>query len=302
MNKVLDKINPDIIMKCYSDITKLEKIHKHFSDMKFENKQDRILIYDIYVNMLLPKCMKEKGYSGLSGWSGNTAGKLRTSGGNCNYKKNLIQVANWIIESDITKFEDLKETILHEIAHANTWLKHGVTGHGPLWVHEAKLIGCTGDRCLPKKYSAVLFESVIYKCLSISDKCICVKTGSKQSLNLFSKKIPKLVCKKHRLVFEYIETKPFEPEAKTKIKILEDFRKQHNLNSVFVPDRVSEMEKQYKLSGIEYEIVARGHTHRFGTQSNILEDVIVIEDGDVIEINEDGDVYDIDPQVCLKYD
>jgi hypothetical protein len=273
--KILDRLDPNLLLNCYSTVTKLDKIHEHFTKMRFERKEDRIRIYNVYVSLMLPKCMKEKGYGSLSDWRGSTGGKLRTSGGNCAYGKKLIQIADWMIESDITKFEDLRETILHEIAHANAWLKHRENGHGSIWVREARLIGCTGDRCLPKKYCAVLYESAIYKCRHPDDKCICVKTGSKQALTIFSKKMPTLVCKKHRIQFDYIETKPYEVQAPEKTQKLEEFRKQHGLKGLY----------------------------GFGTDDDPIDkEFVIVEDGDVIEVDEEGDVYSVEPEICLKYD
>lgn len=40
--------------------------------------------------------------------------------------------------------ELIRDTILHEIAHA---LAGHRAGHGPDWVRTARSIGCTGDRC-----------------------------------------------------------------------------------------------------------------------------------------------------------
>jgi hypothetical protein len=274
---IFDKINPDLLIHCYSITTNTEKINKKFVDMKFENKQDRLIIYKTYTKLMLSKCMREKGYNGLQGWVGDLGGKLRTSGGNCNFNKKLIQIAGWMIESDITKFEDLYNTILHEIAHANAWIKHKDRTHGPVWIEEARLIGCTGDRCLPKKYTVYLSESSIYKCRHPSDKCICVKSGTKQMLTMFSKKIPKLVCKKHNAQFDYIETKPYDPDHYKKTKILQDFAKQHGLKTSF-----------------EF-----GSGSGSGSESD---DVIVVDDGDIIEIDYNGDVYSVEPDMCLKYD
>jgi predicted SprT family Zn-dependent metalloprotease len=256
---IINKLDPNMLLKCYYNVTRSEKIHDHFNRMEFESKEDRLKIYKVYVNMMLGKCMKEKGYEGLDGWTGTTGGKLRTSGGNCTFSKKLIQIADWMIESDITKFDDIKETILHEIAHANSWLKYGVKDHGPVWIREARLIGCTGDRCLPKKYTALLMECVVYKCKYPSNKCLCIKTGSKQSINNFSRKMPNLVCKNHRVPFDYIETTSFDPEFK-----IEDFKKRYS----------------------------------FGNKNEFIE----IDDGEVIEVDKDGDVYTVDPNICLKYD
>jgi hypothetical protein len=37
----------------------------------------------------------------------------------------------------------LKDTMLHEMAHAEAWLKHGHRGHGPPWRRIAERVGCT---------------------------------------------------------------------------------------------------------------------------------------------------------------
>lgn len=271
--RVLERLHPDLLMKCYSKVTKPEIMHKHFNGMQFEKKEDRIRIYQIYVSLMLPRCMAEKGHGGLTDWKGSTGGRLKTSGGNCNYRSKLIQIADWMIESDITKFEDLRETILHEIAHANAWLKHKENGHGAMWIREAKLIGCTGLRCMPDKFIAAVAESAVYKCRYASDKCICVKTGSKKALTMFSKKMPTLVCKKHRVPFDLVEIKPYEPNAHEKLKKLEEFRKQQGL-----------------------------HGLSFGNESFGNKNIIEVDDGDVIEVDEDGEIYYAEPDVCLKYD
>jgi hypothetical protein len=269
--KIFDRLDPDLLMKCYSKVTKPEKIHAHFNKMIYSQKEDRVQIYQTYVSLMLPKCMAEKGHGGLQGWKGTTGGRLRTSGGNCNYRSKLIQIADWMIESDITKFDDLHETILHEIAHANAWLRHGEGGHGPIWQREAKLIGCTGLRCMPNKFIAAVAESAIYKCKSLTDKCIVVKSGSKKALTMFSKKakMPTFICKKHRLQLDFIEIKAYEPKAQEKLQKLEQFRQQHG------------------ISGLS-----------FGNNNEVVE----VEDGDVIDVDEDGEVSYAEPEICLKYD
>ncbi len=37
----------------------------------------------------------------------------------------------------------LEDTVLHEMAHAEAWLRHGHRGHGPLWRTIAERVGCT---------------------------------------------------------------------------------------------------------------------------------------------------------------
>lgn len=37
----------------------------------------------------------------------------------------------------------LEDTLLHEMAHAEAWLRHGHRGHGPVWRRIAERVGCT---------------------------------------------------------------------------------------------------------------------------------------------------------------
>ncbi len=37
----------------------------------------------------------------------------------------------------------LEDTMLHEMAHAEAWLRHGHRGHGPAWRSVAERVGCT---------------------------------------------------------------------------------------------------------------------------------------------------------------
>jgi hypothetical protein len=89
---------------------------------------------------------------------------------------------------------------------------------------------------------------------------------------MFSKKMPTLVCKKHRLQLEFVEIKAYEPKAQEKLQKLEQFRQQHGLDG---------------LGGRSFENNKK---------------VVVVEDGDVIEIDEDEEVRYAEPEMCLKYD
>lgn len=37
----------------------------------------------------------------------------------------------------------LEDTMLHEMAHAEAWIRHGHRGHGPVWRQIARRVGCT---------------------------------------------------------------------------------------------------------------------------------------------------------------
>jgi hypothetical protein len=88
-DKVFDRLDPNLLLKCYSKVTKSDKIHQHFNKMKFEKKEDRILIYQIYVSVMLPKCMEEKGHKGLKEWLGTNGSSLKTFWGKLQLQKTI---------------------------------------------------------------------------------------------------------------------------------------------------------------------------------------------------------------------
>lgn len=82
----------------------------------------------------------------------------KASAGITHYLKNksngerfvLIELSkNYINSKKKVKREDIKNTILHEIAHALVGHKEG---HNKVWKDKAIEIGCTGDRCCQRFY------------------------------------------------------------------------------------------------------------------------------------------------------
>lgn len=54
-------------------------------------------------------------------------------------------VAEIVISADLlrpTNRAALKDTMLHEMAHAEAWLRHGRSGHGAIWRRIARRVGC----------------------------------------------------------------------------------------------------------------------------------------------------------------
>ena len=80
---------------------------------------------------------------GLSGW---TVGldRAKTRAGACHYSRRLITLS-----APLTRLhteDDVRDTILHEIAHALVGPRHR---HDAVWRAKALEIGCTGQRCVP---------------------------------------------------------------------------------------------------------------------------------------------------------
>ncbi len=66
----------------------------------------------------------------------------RRRAGLCNYRKKTISLSKYYVE--YAELEHIKDTILHEIAHALIGPRNG---HNYLWKKTAISIGCSGARC-----------------------------------------------------------------------------------------------------------------------------------------------------------
>ena len=66
--------------------------------------------------------------------------------GRCHYDKQKITLSKWYVE--LNEEKDVEDTILHEIAHALSFLKYGRkgTGHGIFWKQMCIKIGAKPNR------------------------------------------------------------------------------------------------------------------------------------------------------------
>lgn len=66
--------------------------------------------------------------------------------GRCHYYKKKITLSKWYVE--LNTEDDVEDTILHEIAHALSWIRYGREGkgHGKLWKKICREIGATPKR------------------------------------------------------------------------------------------------------------------------------------------------------------
>jgi predicted SprT family Zn-dependent metalloprotease len=74
----------------------------------------------------------------------------KTRNGKINYNKKIISLSKLRVEANIDKIDTvIKNTILHEIAHAFSFKIYGRDGlgHGSRWKITATQIGCNGQRC-----------------------------------------------------------------------------------------------------------------------------------------------------------
>jgi len=65
--------------------------------------------------------------------------------GVCYYRAKRIELSSHFVM--LNTLDDMRDTMLHEIAHALAWLKYGdKAGHDFRWVQIARAIGCIGER------------------------------------------------------------------------------------------------------------------------------------------------------------
>ena len=138
------------------------------------------------------KLMKEHG---LDNWTFNLDNAKRRFGC-CNYTFRRISLSKYLIE--LNDEARVKNTILHEIAHALVGHGHG---HDSIWKRKALSIGCDGNRCYTEKNTVIVkgtLEAVCPKCSHVHRKFKkpkhqsscgkCSNTFDKERLLIFVKK------------------------------------------------------------------------------------------------------------------
>ena len=93
---------------------------------------------------------------GLDGWNVKLD-HARRRAGQCDYRKREISLSrHYVRHADASHVRD---TILHEIAHALVGPRHG---HDAVWRRKAREIGCTATRCHTLNFA---IEPWIMRCL-----------------------------------------------------------------------------------------------------------------------------------------
>ena len=93
------------------------------------------------------------------GWRFNFD-RAKRRAGSCRFSKKEITLAKAYAEQE--ELNEIKNTILHEIAHALVGPKHG---HNEIWKQKALEIGCDAER-----YHDVVFSNPTYK-LTCGNNC-----------------------------------------------------------------------------------------------------------------------------------
>lgn len=81
---------------------------------------------------------------GLDGWEIRFSNGKRYLG-HCKCSKKTISISRIYLASN--PYPVMKDTLLHEIAHAVHFIRTGKTNHGKEWKQIAEKVGCTPKRC-----------------------------------------------------------------------------------------------------------------------------------------------------------
>ena len=119
---------------------------------------------------------EEFGKYALPGW---TIGfnKAKQIAGICNHTKKKICISRGFFEK--STFDELKDTVLHEVAHMLVGSEHG---HNKIWKQKAIEIGCSGERCHDVDFSQPNYKILCVGCNKELGTCFKkIKCDNKRS-------------------------------------------------------------------------------------------------------------------------
>jgi predicted SprT family Zn-dependent metalloprotease len=88
--------------------------------------------------------LKDQHKEQLESWTLTWTSKAVRIAGVCKYNSKTICLSSVFVAHPDNSFDDLKDTLLHEVAHA---LAGKQAKHGPQWRAVARSIGCSATRC-----------------------------------------------------------------------------------------------------------------------------------------------------------
>lgn len=162
---------------------------------------------EFFVSVLLNQLMVKHG---LQGWKYGF-GYSKDCGGWTYYddetdEGEIIISKDFINAPNIT-FQDIKDVVLHEIAHA---LDKNKNGHNEIWKKIATDIGCKQKGFCCKNFKVPLTRfKYAHKC---PDGCVATRC--------FRPKKP-MICRKHKNKMKLLKNKKYKPIKRRKIKLNE---------------------------------------------------------------------------------
>lgn len=89
--------------------------------------------WDFHKKRICPEEMKD--------WELKICRRCSKSGGICKFDKKQVVIARCFLESRFNSCSEIRDTLLHEIAHIIAGPR---AGHGPGWQNVARILGCSG--------------------------------------------------------------------------------------------------------------------------------------------------------------
>jgi predicted SprT family Zn-dependent metalloprotease len=82
---------------------------------------------------------------------------------------------------ELNSHEKIRETLLHEIAHALSWERHRYKGHGKIWKEIARQIGCVPERCCND--TDLIMPEIVHHTIYTATCSLCSKNFKKYRLH-----------------------------------------------------------------------------------------------------------------------
>jgi len=125
---------------------------------------------------------KQQDFPELRNWT-LTQNKRKAALGVANFRKKTIEVSS--VLSACVSLEEMKDTVLHEIAHVLAGLQ---AGHGPAWRAACRKIGAKAERCHLMKTSDILH--------TFAYLLTCPKCGAQTGVHRVTHKTRFYICKR----------------------------------------------------------------------------------------------------------
>jgi predicted SprT family Zn-dependent metalloprotease len=127
-------------------------------DTAKEETVREMAVMALYEHLYHPDCVDPE--FGLESWTFAFDDAKRRAGA-ATFGPNVITLSRSFVEH--ASFEEIENTILHEVAHAIAGLD---AGHGPRWRMIARDIGCSAERCadMPESMPKGRYEATCSEC------------------------------------------------------------------------------------------------------------------------------------------
>jgi predicted SprT family Zn-dependent metalloprotease len=163
-NQCISTIEKLAIALKANDFDAVEKFAKIINLENLENQINNLLYVTYHYENNLAN-LKNLGWSFQ--WD-----NAKSRFGQCCPNKKVIKISQNLAEANSNNFDVIKDTVLHEIAHALHWIFYKEVSHNWRWKNIAISIGCNGKRCYH-------LEDVDIEAIKSKYTLICQNCGKK---------------------------------------------------------------------------------------------------------------------------